>query len=80
MIANVILSYAGIRLLTRALPIAVVPAKILTETFLFIANFAIQRDLVFTRRPCPVGRASVPGPDFSTSSQLHGRLSPTEAR
>jgi glycosyltransferase involved in cell wall biosynthesis len=48
--ANAMLSYAGIRFFTGALPIGVVPAKLLIETLLFIANFAIQRDFVFTRR------------------------------
>jgi putative flippase GtrA len=48
--ANAILSYAGIRFFSSALPIGVVPAKLLIETLLFIANFAIQRDFVFTRR------------------------------
>jgi glycosyltransferase involved in cell wall biosynthesis len=48
--ANAALSYAGIELLTRAAAVGVLPAKIAVETILFLANFAIQRDLVFTRR------------------------------
>ena len=48
--ANICISYALISLLTRALSIYVMPAKIFAETLLFIANFAIQRDLVFARR------------------------------
>jgi glycosyltransferase involved in cell wall biosynthesis len=47
---NVALSFAGIRLFSSVLPIGVVPAKLLAETLLFFANFAIQRDFVFTRR------------------------------
>jgi glycosyltransferase involved in cell wall biosynthesis len=47
--ANAALSYAGIELLTRVAVLGVFPAKIAVETILFIANFAIQRDFVFTR-------------------------------
>jgi len=49
-IVNATISYAGIRLLIRVSPLGVFPAKILIESLLFIANFAIQRDFVFTRR------------------------------
>jgi glycosyltransferase involved in cell wall biosynthesis len=52
---NAVLSYTAIRLLTGPMALHVFPAKILTETFLFVANFAIQRDFVFTRR----GRSQV---------------------
>jgi putative flippase GtrA len=48
--ANVSLSYALISFLTMMLSTGVMPAKISTETFLFIANFAMQRDFVFARR------------------------------
>lgn len=48
--ANVCASYSLISFLTAFLPLHVMPAKILAETFLFIANFAIQRDLIFARR------------------------------
>ncbi len=48
--ANALISYTGIRMLTSVSPIGVFPAKILIETTLFIANFAIQRDFIFTRR------------------------------
>jgi glycosyltransferase involved in cell wall biosynthesis len=47
---NVLLSYAGIRLLTGAFPLSLFAAKVLAETLLFFVNFAVQRDLVFTRR------------------------------
>jgi putative flippase GtrA len=47
---NALLSYAGIRFLTGTLSMGVFPAKLLIESILFIANFAIQRDFVFTRR------------------------------
>jgi putative flippase GtrA len=47
---NVLLSYAGIRLLTATLPVGLMAAKMLSETLLFFVNFAIQRDLIFTRR------------------------------
>jgi glycosyltransferase involved in cell wall biosynthesis len=48
---NALASYAGIRLLTTFTPLGVFPAKILIESLMFIANFTIQRDLIFTRRP-----------------------------
>lgn len=48
--ANVCLAYALIAFLTRILSVGVMPAKISVETFLFIANFAIQRDFVFKSR------------------------------
>jgi glycosyltransferase involved in cell wall biosynthesis len=48
--ANALVSYTGIRILTSVSPMGVFSAKILTETLLFIGNFAIQRDFIFTRR------------------------------
>jgi len=48
--ANVCLSYALIAFLTRILSVGVMPAKMSVETFLFIGNFAIQRDFVFASR------------------------------
>jgi putative flippase GtrA len=48
--ANTLISYAGIRLLSSATPLGVFASKILTESLLFIANFTIQRDFIFTRR------------------------------
>jgi glycosyltransferase involved in cell wall biosynthesis len=50
-IANLGISYEGIQLLDRLLPVGVVPAKMMVEAILFIANFAIQRDYVFCRQP-----------------------------
>jgi glycosyltransferase involved in cell wall biosynthesis len=47
---NALVSYAGIRLLTSFTPLGVFPSKIFTESVLFIANFTIQRDFIFTRR------------------------------
>lgn len=47
--ANALISYTGIRILTSISPIGVFPAKILIESTLFIANFTIQRDFIFTR-------------------------------
>lgn len=47
---NGLVSYAGIRLLSSFTPLGVFPSKILTESLLFIANFTIQRDFIFTRR------------------------------
>jgi glycosyltransferase involved in cell wall biosynthesis len=48
--ANICLSYALISFLTGIVSFRVMPAKIAVETFLFIANFAIQRDFVFANR------------------------------
>jgi glycosyltransferase involved in cell wall biosynthesis len=48
--ANVCFSYALISFFTGFLLIPVMPAKISVESFLFIANFAIQRDFIFARR------------------------------
>jgi glycosyltransferase involved in cell wall biosynthesis len=48
--ANICLSYALISFLTGIVSWRVMPAKISVETFLFIANFAIQRDFVFANR------------------------------
>jgi putative flippase GtrA len=45
-----LLSYSLIRLLTSAFGMHVMPAKLLAEGLIFIANFTIQRDFVFTRR------------------------------
>ncbi|MDE3164567.1 MAG: bifunctional glycosyltransferase family 2/GtrA family protein [Acidobacteriota bacterium] len=47
---NGLLSYGLIQWFHFRLGIATVPAKMLAETLLFIANFAIQRDFIFTRR------------------------------
>ncbi len=49
-IANGALAYAGIKWLTNSFGMGVLPAKLLVETFIFVANFVIQRDFVFTRR------------------------------
>jgi glycosyltransferase involved in cell wall biosynthesis len=45
-----LLSYSLIRLLTSAFAMNVMPAKLLAEGLIFIANFTIQRDFVFTKR------------------------------
>ena len=47
---NGLVSYSLIQFLHRTFGIRAVPAKLFAEGLLFIANFAIQRDLVFTRR------------------------------
>jgi SAM-dependent methyltransferase len=47
---NGLVSYSMIQFLHRSFGIRAVPAKLFAESLLFIANFAIQRDLVFTRR------------------------------
>jgi putative flippase GtrA len=47
---NGLVSYALIQFLHLTFGVHAVPAKLGAEALLFIANFAIQRDLVFTRR------------------------------
>ena len=47
---NGLVSYSLIQFLHGAFGVRAVPAKLFAESLLFIANFAIQRDLVFTRR------------------------------
>jgi glycosyltransferase involved in cell wall biosynthesis/SAM-dependent methyltransferase len=47
---NGLLSYGLIQWFHGRLGMATVPAKLLAESLLFIANFAVQRDFVFTRR------------------------------
>ncbi len=47
------LSYVGIQFLHSRVHIGVIPAKLLSESLLFVANFAIQRDFIFTRRHSP---------------------------
>jgi putative flippase GtrA len=47
---NGLVSYALIQFLHLTFGVHAVPAKLCAEGLLFIANFAIQRDLVFTRR------------------------------
>ena len=44
-------SYAGIQLLNTRFHIQPLPAKVLVETLLFFANFAIQRDFIFGKTP-----------------------------
>ncbi len=50
-LANLAVSYAGIRLLSAATPLGVVISKILVESALFLDNFAIQRAFIFRRAP-----------------------------
>jgi len=50
---NGLVSYSLIRFLHGAFGIRAVPAKLFAESLLFIANFAIQRDIIFTRRGKP---------------------------
>ena len=45
-----LLSYSLIQFLTSRFPIGVMAAKLLAEGLIFIANFTIQRDFIFTDR------------------------------
>jgi putative flippase GtrA len=47
---NGLISYGLIQFLHLTFGVKAIPAKLAAEALLFIANFAIQRDLVFTRR------------------------------
>jgi putative flippase GtrA len=47
---NGLVSYGLIQFLHLTFGVRAIPAKLCAEALLFIANFAIQRDLVFTRR------------------------------
>jgi glycosyltransferase involved in cell wall biosynthesis len=49
-VINLILSFTGIKLLTGVFSFGLIEAKLTAETLLFFLNFAVQRDLVFTRR------------------------------
>jgi glycosyltransferase involved in cell wall biosynthesis/4-amino-4-deoxy-L-arabinose transferase-like glycosyltransferase len=51
-------SYAGIRLLSAKLGINPVSAKLMVETVLFFANFAIQRVFIFTPQTGAGGQAA----------------------
>jgi putative flippase GtrA len=55
-----LLSYAFIQFLHFRIGLGTVPSKLMAESLLFIANFAIQRDFVFTRtnRPGPTKTAT----------------------
>ena len=44
-------SYAGIQLLNSGFHVQLLSAKLLVETLLFFANFAIQRDFIFGKSP-----------------------------
>ena len=50
---NGLLSYALLETLHLRLGLHAIPSKLIAEGILFIANFAIQRDFVFTRRAAP---------------------------
>jgi putative flippase GtrA len=52
--ANLLLSYAGIRLLSGFTHLNVLISKIVAETILFVANFTVQRAFIFRHRPNPV--------------------------
>jgi putative flippase GtrA len=53
-VANALLSYLGIRLLSAYTPLSVFASKIVAETILFVVNFTIQRAFIFTHRPKPI--------------------------
>jgi hypothetical protein len=47
---NILLSFAGIKLLTCVFAMGLFEAKVAAETLLFFLNFVVQRDMVFTKR------------------------------
>jgi glycosyltransferase involved in cell wall biosynthesis len=56
--ANLCVSWSIISFVTSRFLFGIIPVKVLTESFLFIANFALQRDFVFARRSLTVPRAA----------------------
>jgi hypothetical protein len=59
LVINAAISYAGIRMFAADTPMGVVPAKLVTETLMFFANFIIQRAFIFTRRASAEGSAGL---------------------
>jgi hypothetical protein len=53
--ANLCVSWSVLSFATSRFAVGIIAAKILTESFLFIANFALQRDFVFARSPAATG-------------------------
>ncbi len=49
------ISYLLIKVLTSYFPLSVIQAKICAESIVFLANFAIQRDFIFTRKNNALG-------------------------
>ncbi len=49
-VASGLVSYGLIRSITEWTPLGAIPAKMIAEATLFIANFAVQRDFVFRKR------------------------------
>jgi glycosyltransferase involved in cell wall biosynthesis/SAM-dependent methyltransferase len=66
-------SYSLIGLLRSALPVGVIWAKLMAETALFLANFVIQRDLVFTKRQSP--GATTDWDQYYAATPLTARIS-----
>ena len=58
-------SYMLIKGLVMFTPLPVIAAKLLAEPFVFLANFAIQRDFIFTGQPGGAGNTSA-GQDATT--------------
>ncbi len=57
-IANALISYQIIYMLIARFALSVPWAKLITESALFLANFTIQRDFVFTKRSSPSTQAT----------------------
>ena len=49
-VAQAAASYGGVYLLSEVLPVPAVPAKIVTDTILFLISFQIQREWVFSKK------------------------------
>ena len=63
--ANTMISYSLINLQAARLHVPVMGAKLLAESLLFLANFAIQRDFVFTKRNASGGAPATTSPESS---------------
>jgi putative flippase GtrA len=73
-IGNGILSYMLIQFLHYRVGLGTMPAKLIAEGLLFIANFAVQRDFVFTRAKRDVAKRATDWDRYYTSVPFTARL------
>jgi putative flippase GtrA len=73
-VCNGVLSYILIQFLHYRIGIATVPSKLVSEGLLFIANFAIQRDFVFTKAKREVSKKATDWDRYYTSVPFTAKL------
>jgi putative flippase GtrA len=73
---NGVVSYAAIQLEMRWLGLKVMPAKLIAEGLLFIANFAIQRDFIFTKRGGRVPESKTVGSQAACTPEVPRQAAP----